>query len=317
MNEFDAIEALFKPLSRNHPGALSLKDDVAFVDGLVITTDTIVENIHFRAQDDISTIAQKLVRVNVSDIICKGSVPRFAFLNLTWPVGRKFEDLNRFSDGLNSALSEFELNLIGGDTTKTNGPLVLSMTMVGTPINDLPIQRHKAKIGDRIFVSGNIGSARLGLMALEHGLLGFENCIKHYQIPQIPNLRIGNLISCFATSSLDVSDGLIGDSKKLCPEALEPKINLELLPFNAEVKSWINGQSDFAKAACDLARFGDDYQCVFTIAPTHTEPMLQMANENNIDVTMIGEVTKKGQGGLKFGDETIALPDVTSYSHDF
>lgn len=316
MNEFDVIAKFFVPLTNNYKGAYGLKDDVAFIDGIILTSDTLVEETHFRTQDDIKTIGQKLVRVNLSDIICKGAMPEFSILNLSWPSQRRESDLIGFCEGLKTALNEFGIPLIGGDTTKTNGPLIVSMTMGGRPLKSGPILRHKGKIGDAIFVSGDIGCAKVGFDALNTGNGDFDFCKHHFQIPQIPKLKLAELIADFASSSLDVSDGLLGDCKKLCQEDSEIKLNLERIPFHREVENWLKAHENHEKAILELASWGDDYQSIFCVEESNIASLLKAAKSNEIKITRIGEIVSKGAGGLFNRDNIILDPLRSSYSHE-
>ncbi len=315
MNEFDAIEKLFAPLSKKIDGAYNLKDDVAFFENSIFTTDTIVEGTHFRGNDPLATVAQKLVRVNLSDIICKGARPKFALLNLTWSKGGSGAQLEDFAKGLKIALEEFSIPLIGGDTVLTNGPLVFSMTMAGQAINESPVLRHCGRIGDEIFVTGHIGCAKIGLESLNDNSKKYEFCRKHYQIPQIPDVRIAEIIAKYATSSLDISDGLIGDCQKLVCADNAIRLDIERMPINSEVSDWLLSREQKLEALIELASFGDDYQCAFTIAPKNREITMQLANEMGINLTRIGEIVAIEEGGLFFGNDKLEMPKRKSYSH--
>jgi thiamine-monophosphate kinase len=165
-DEFDVIRTLFAPLAR-HPGARALQDDVAVLEAhgrLVLTTDAIVEGVHFLADDPISTVAMKAVRVNVSDLIGKGAKPTGALVTLVWPNARPAEDLRLFADAIGGEFESFGIAMLGGDTTSTDGPLIVSITMLGEPLGARTPSRADAKAGEDVWlVGGDIGSAWMGL----------------------------------------------------------------------------------------------------------------------------------------------------------
>lgn len=151
-DEFDVIRGLFAPLA-THPGARGLKDDAAVLElsgATVITTDAIVEGVHFLPEDPIATVAMKAVRVNVSDLIAKGARPIGAFLTLIWPNARPAEELRYFADAIAGEFESFSIALLGGDTTSTPGPLTVSITLLGVPLGARAPSRADAKVGEDV-----------------------------------------------------------------------------------------------------------------------------------------------------------------------
>lgn len=320
MNEFDAIEHLFLPLAFNNKGAMGLKDDVAQFNDIIISTDTLVENTHFREEDSSYSIGQKLIRVNVSDIIAKGAIPIACFLNISWNKVRGNDGLIEFSNGLKDALFECadKMPVLGGDTTKINGPIVINLTIFGKPINQI-IKRHNAKANDLICVSGNIGDAKIGLEALTNESNEFAYSAAHYQIPKIPKLEFANIISKYANSSLDISDGLLGDALKLMPDnSYNYEIDFEKIPLSDDVKKYleINGY-DFENIIKILS-FGDDYQTIFTIDEAKKAEIIDMANSIGHEIFFIGRITKKDKSILKIKNVEYDITNLKkSYSHNF
>lgn len=320
MNEFDAIERLFLPLSFNNQGAMGLKDDVAQFNDIIISTDTLVENTHFREEDSSYSIGQKIIRVNVSDIIAKGAIPIACFLNISWNNVRGNDGLIEFSNGLKDALFECanKMPILGGDTTKINGPIVISLTVFGKPISQI-IKRHNAKADDLICVSGNIGDAKIGLEALENKSNEFSYSASHYQIPKIPKLEFANIISKYAHSSLDISDGLLGDALKLMPDDLHNyEIDFEKIPLSEDVKKYleINGR-DFDNIIKILS-FGDDYQSIFTIDEANKTEIIEMANSIGHEIYFIGRIIKSDKPILKIKNVEYDIGNLKkSYSHNF
>ena len=222
MDEFDLIRKYFAPLATS-PGADGLRDDVAEIgtlDGgarLIATKDAIVEGVHFLSDDPIDTVARKLVRVNVSDIIAKGARPDGALLALVWPKGRSVEEIGGFAQALGEDLARWGAQLVGGDTTSTDGPLTLSLTLFGRCGARGPVRRSGARAGDDLWVTGVIGDGWLGLQAAKGALakLGAEErafLVARYRVPEPPPLAVADLVAEFASSSIDISDGLVADA---------------------------------------------------------------------------------------------------------
>ena len=166
MNEFDWIDRYLRPLAKS-PGADRLRNDVGVLrpagSSLIATLDTLVEGVHFLNTDPLSSVAQKLLRVNISDILCKGGVPRDALLSIAMPKSFTESDFASLCEGLKTDLDAWTIALIGGDTVRTPGPLTLSLTLTGVCLTESVIQRSGAIVGDTVYVTGVIGRGGLGL----------------------------------------------------------------------------------------------------------------------------------------------------------
>jgi thiamine-monophosphate kinase len=294
MDEFDLIRRHFAPLATS-PGAVGLRDDVAEIaPGLIATKDAIVEGIHFLPDDPISTVAQKLVRVNVSDIIAKGGRPDAALLALVWPKGRPQAEVGDFARALGADLAKWRAHLVGGDTTSTDGPLTLTLTLLGRVGGRGPVRRAGAQVGDDVWVSGTIGDSTLGLMAAK-GVFGalmaeaHNLLVSRYRAPEPPRLKFADLVAKVATASVDVSDGLVADAGHVA-EASSVRLIIEAknVPLSAAVHSYVvNAKVDLAT----LLTGGDDYQTLFT-APASARAEIAASKEA---VTRIGRV-EPGEG---------------------
>src|SRR6202047_392325 len=161
----------FRPLATD-PGAFDLGDDAAILKALgediVVTTDAIVEGVHFLPGDPPDTVARKALRVNLSDLAAKGAQPAGFVLTLAL---READDawLTLFARGLGSDGGLFGCPLLGGDTVSTPGPLMISITAFGRVPAGKMVHRNGAKPGDRVVVTGTIGDAVLGLDILKSG----------------------------------------------------------------------------------------------------------------------------------------------------
>ena len=294
MDEFDLIRRYFAPLVIS-PGAADLRDDVAEIaPGLIATKDAIVEGIHFLPDDPLETVAQKLVRVNVSDIIAKGGKPDAALLAVVWPKSRPHEQLEDFARGLGKDLERWGAHLVGGDTTSTDGPLTLSLTLLGNVGSRGPVRRSGAKPGEDIWVTGDIGDSWLGLQAAT-GALGpliaeaQNQLVSRYRVPEPPRLAFADLIAARASASIDVSDGLVADAGHIAEaSSVRLLIGASLVPLSATASHYVeNGKVDLR----DLLTGGDDYQTLFTVPQAARKAMRSSGSK----ITRIGVVTA-GEG---------------------
>ena len=227
--EFDLIETYFKPLAKGAPGALGLADDAAVLTptgghDLVVTQDMLVEGVHFRDTDPAGRVAQKALRVNLSDLAAMGATPVAYLLSLALPAAVDDAWVAAAAAGLAADQAEFGVHLIGGDTVSTPGPLTLSITALGQTPNGLALRRSGARPGDLVMVSGMIGDACLGLDVLEGGdttapgapgAPGADYLVDRYQLPS-PRLSLGLALRGLATAAIDISDGLVADLGHLC-----------------------------------------------------------------------------------------------------
>ena len=166
LGEFGRIREFFAPLAA--PGGLGLKDDAALVEcalgrQLVVTVDAIVEGVHYLPDDPPELIAKKLLRVNLSDLAAKGARPLYYLLVTVLPVRLGDDWVARFAAGLGDDQRRYGVALLGGDSVATPGPAALSLTALGDVAQGAEIRRSGAQPGDRVWVSGTIGDAWLGL----------------------------------------------------------------------------------------------------------------------------------------------------------
>jgi hypothetical protein len=212
--EFELIARYFAPLAAAAPGALGLTDDAAWIrpapgEELVVTTDALVEGVHFLGTDPPSLIARKALRVNLSDLAAKGAQPLAYLLDTVFSRGVSEEWIAAFAEGLAADQAEYGVALIGGDTTATPGPTMLAITALGTVPAGRMIRRSTAKPGDDVYVSGSIGDAALGLEVLRGGLADLPEAarahlIGRYRLPQ-PRLGLGPRLWGLAHAAIDVS----------------------------------------------------------------------------------------------------------------
>src|SRR6201991_3279908 len=319
--EDSLIARYFRPLATD-PGAFDLTDDAAILkssaDDLVVTTDAIVEGVHFLADDPPDTIARKALRVNLSDLAAKGAAPAGFVLTLAL---RAADDawLTAFARGLGEDAAQFGCPLLGGDTVSTPGPLMISITAFGRVPPARMVRGNGAKAGDRVVVTGTIGDAALGLDFLKGGTAGAlgdderEMLIGRYRVPQ-PRVALTQAVRDHASAAMDVSDGLAGDLAKLCAASgVSAAIDARSIPLSAPAQALL------ARGAFGIESIvsgGDDYEILCTIPENRFEAFAQAASLAGVPVTAIGTIIA-GPAVPRFIDgqgAEIALPRL-SYSH--
>ena len=312
-SEFVLIAQVFAPLATS-PGAFGLRDDAAVLaprDGhdLVVTTDTLVEGVHFLADDPPASIAKKALRVNLSDLAAKGAEPAGYLLALSLPPRIELAWIEAFARGLGEDQAIFGLSLLGGDTTSTPGPLTLAITAMGHVPAGQMIRRSGARAGEGVFVSGTIGDAGGGLAILKgegNQLCGCEgaNLIARHRVPT-PRLALGQALRGIASAALDVSDGLIGDLAHVA-EVSGVRIVVEAgcIPRSDALRAlW--GDTD--EAIARAASAGDDYEIAFTA--NSDSAVRGAADQAGVAVTRIGRVEQgAGVALLASNGEEIAVP---------
>lgn len=310
MSEFDWIAQYLKPIA-NAPDAQGLDNDVARIGysagtSLIGTMDTLVEGVHFLTEDPIDTVARKLVRVNVSDIVCKGARPRGAFLSCALPQAFAEADFEHFAAAFADEARQWQFDLLGGDTVTTFGPAVFTLMMMGAGKPHTPILRSGARPGDAVCVTGAIGAGGLGL---EDARLGQDSRHSaHYRIPLIPPLASSDIVADHATASIDVSDGLLADALHI---AASSKVRVEL---DLQSVPWAEPPGSL-EDAFRLATAGDDYQILFTVPEDQLDQCLSRFSEVETRAQRIGTVREGAGLFLRDGDENVPLPPVTGYQH--
>ena len=309
MSERGWIETYFAPLARA-PGAARLSDDIAELSRqtrpVVITTDAMVEGVHFLASDPVESIARKLVRVNVSDILSSGALPLEALLVLGWPASRTEASLAAFAGALGAELETWGISLIGGDTVSAPGGLFLSLTLTGACLADAPVRRGGAAPGDELWVTGEMGGARLGFRARAAGQDSPH--ISQLLEPRIPGLDSSRLIATHASAAMDVSDGLLGDAATLArASGCGATLALDDVPFADQ-------PVDLA-TALDLATWGDDYQLLFAVPESGREGLETDALSRGVRISRIGRLTSGAGLDVAWRGTPVNLPETLGFEH--
>jgi thiamine-monophosphate kinase len=317
VDEFDFIARLMKPLTRGAPEALGLLDDAAAIPArpgfdLIVTTDMIVEGVHFLPSDPLDLVARKLLRVNLSDLAAKAAEPDGWFLSVSWPRRCGWAEREAFARGLGEDQDAFGLTLLGGDTTSTPGPLTASATLLGWAPTGHAKLRSGARAGDVVLVSGVIGDGWLGLKA---ALGGFDapGALKRYYLPE-PRLNLRDALAA-AHAAADVSDGLLADAGRIAiASGLSAEIALERLPLSEDGLRHVGTAADRTAALIELASGGDDYEIVCAAAPERADHLIAAAAAAGVRMTAIGRIVE-GQGVRALCDGRDITPPRLGYRH--
>ena len=308
MRERDVIERLRRIATS--PAARGLLDDVAVLDGLVVTHDSIAEGVHFLSGDPPASVGWKLVAVNLSDLAAKGAAPAGALLSLTMSGDGDWE--NRFLTGVEDACESYNLPLIGGDTIALppGAPRVLGLTAIGRAGASVP-HRSGAQPGDALWVVGTIGDAAAGLALLKADSRATGPLVDIYRRP-IPQLGAGALLAPHANAMMDVSDGLLLDARRMAEASgCRIAIDLDQLPLSSAFVAELGADLSARVAA---ASGGDDYALLAALPPALDPATLSLPEGTRI--SRIGTLT----GGepslvLTSGGEPVELPERLGFEH--
>jgi len=300
------IARYFAPFA-THPGALALSDDAAFIKPppgceLVLKADAIVGGVHFFNDDPAQTIASKALRVNLSDLAAKGATPLGFLVSLALPKGTSEAWLKSFADGLREDAATYKCPLFGGDTVRTPGPVMVSVAMFGSVPDGMMVRRAGAKPGDKVFVTGSIGDAALGLQLRQGAAWPLadeqrEHLLARYLLPR-PRSALSEAVRHYASASMDVSDGLVGDFTKLCRvSGVAAEIDVPRVPLSVAARAVLAADE---RARETILTGGDDYEILCTVQPAKVDRFRVAAMAAKVAVTEIGTI---GDGeGVRFLD---------------
>ncbi|WP_301098976.1 thiamine-phosphate kinase [Otariodibacter sp.] len=321
MGEFDLIAKYFsKHKQSSHKDViLSVGDDCAITQirpeqNIAITTDTLVSGTHFLPTISPSDLAYKSIAVNLSDLAAMGATPMWASLALTLP-SIDHDWLSEFSDSLFNILDQYNVSLIGGDTTK--GHLSVTITVQGVLEQHQGLFRHKAKSGDFIFVSNYLGDSAAGLdLLLNHSEKVYtqeEKYLIYQHLHPIPQVELGQLLTSYSQCAIDISDGLIADLKHILNRSqCGAEIYIENLPLSLALLS----HCEKKEAELFALTGGEDYQLCFTVSANQRNSLEHILKEQGFHCTCIGKITDEiNQIKLFDKGNEIMLPHHIGFDH--
>lgn len=317
MDEFSLIQQYFNRTPRHVAAILGVGDDAAVwrpslgVD-LAIAADMLLVDRHFFAHDDAFDIGFKALAVNISDMAAMGALPTAATLCLALPHADAAW-LEHFAKGFWTVAERFEVDLIGGDTTR--GSLAVAIQMWGELPQGRALRRGAACVGDDIWVSGELGSAAAGLQyslgQLQLGEQLAAHCLHRLRRPE-PRVALGRCLLDFAHAAIDVSDGLLSDLGHILQASrCGARVEYALLPVNAEL---LQLQDQAAVQAAVLSG-GDDYELCFTAPSQCRGRIAELAGDLLLPLTRIGSITA-GKDLIMQGESGEQLHfERTGYNH--
>ena len=293
MSEFDLIRQHFTRQT-NHT-LLGIGDDAALISvgsgmEIAISTDMLVSGTHFFADTPAYDLGWKSLAVNLSDMAAMGANPKWVTLAIALPQADE-NWLKQFSSGFFACAEEFNIDLIGGDTTR--GPLTISIQIMGEIPTSQAIQRNGAKEGDDVWVSGALGKAALGLDHLLGNQIIPENELEHHlkalHVPQ-PRISLGLALRSIASSCVDISDGLLADLGHILNASnVATCLQLSAIPTSDFIAQHLEDPKFLHYALAG----GDDYELCFTAHNNHQTSLQQLGKTLNLPLTKIGKVIPK------------------------
>ena len=282
MSEFELIRRYFdRPPKRT---LLGVGDDCALLRpdaglDLAVTTDMLVEGRHFLPDAEPRALGHKALAVNLSDLAAMGATPRWVTLALALPAVDA-QWLEAFSAGLFALAARYNVDLVGGDTTR-GAARTISITAIGEVPPGLAIERAGARPGDDVWVSGELGGAALGLARPE-----IAEAAKRLHLPE-PRVELGERLRRLAHSAIDVSDGLAGDLAHILERSnVGASVEYARIPKCAAFGKLNDAELE---KNCVLSG-GDDYELAFTAPRAHRAELEALARELGLALTRIGAI---------------------------
>jgi thiamine-monophosphate kinase len=298
----------------------------------VLSVDALVEGVHFdRALMPPDAIGHRALAVNLSDLAAMGATPRLALLSMALPGALPLADFDGIADGLCGLAARTSTCLVGGNLTKTPGPLTIDITVLGTVKPRRVLTRSGARAGDELYVTGAIGAARAGLEMLRVSPTSQPSAdpspamtsparalaMARYQRPH-PRLRVGQLLARnrAASACVDLSDGLADGARQIADASgVGVAIEAELLPIDPGAREWFSSQG--LNPTNEALVGGDDYELLFAVRPRLRRRLEKLSREFDVPVTRIGTCTPDHRTLLigSAGDNPLTTPLPRGYGH--
>lgn len=315
MTESELIERYFLSQQSSSGIVLGIGDDAAVLDipenkQLVVSTDTLVSNVHFFGKDKAEDIGYKALAVNLSDMAAMAAEPKWFTLSLTMP---KLDEawLNSFSTGFFQLANQYQVELIGGDLSL--GPLSISITIHGLVDKGSFISRGGARVGDAIYVTGTLGDAGA---AIELRSKSLDDSARDYFLDRLlkpsPRIELALALQEYVNSMIDISDGLVQDLDHILHASqVGATVLTNMIPMSNTLKT-----SATEEEAISLAlSAGDDYELCFTADASYETLLNEQATMNNCMLTQIGTIDNSNQLKLLNQDGTEVILDKKGFQH--
>ena len=311
IHEFDLIHSLNRRHSRRVPSVIrGIGDDGAVIASqaghwILLTTDLLAEGIHFDLRTaTMADIGFRAAAANLSDIAAMGGTPQHVLVALAIPRSGTSSQVHQLYRGMMAACRPHHVALIGGDTSASDGGWFLSLTVTGMVPHRRALFRTGARVGDYLYVTGTIGDSLAGLQILNEPPPRTNRSSRHEAFSARhrqfligrhlrPTARVaeGKWLSAhrFATSAIDISDGISGDLRHICEEShIGAELDLAALPLSPACRSYAASRK---LDPVDLALTGgEDYELLFTVSPRQRPRLEQSAIEQGFSLTCIGRI---------------------------
>lgn len=322
------IQDFLAPLAAGYPGAYGLKDDCAAFtptpgNDLVVKTDPVASGVHFFEDDAPEDIGWKALAVNVSDLAAKAATPRAYLMALSFPEAPTRDWMRRFAQGLGDAQARFGMHLIGGDTDKRPGPVTISITVLGEVPSGRMVRRATARPGDLMFVSGQLGSAAMGLALRTRDRAGASGQgpssrpvepddqdhegrarVIGASLRPMPRLGLRAALLAHASAAMDLSDGLAKDLGRMCrASGCGATVSTAQLPLEDIVRAAVAATPE---RWVDVVASGDDYEVLAAVPPQSADAFMAQAGLDGVAVTLIGRF-QDGDGVAILDPDGVAL----------
>ncbi len=287
---------------------MDIGDDAAVLPGgknrqTVISTDLLVENVHFHtATASFKDIGFKAAVANLSDMAAMGAQPHSILIALAVPTATKRPDLHNLYQGLALPCRPYQVRLIGGDTSRSPSLIFVGITILGDVEPDRYLTRHGAKVGDLVYVSGTLGDSAAGLHYLSHSSTTRKRSTTIRQLVNrhlrpTPRIALGRVLAKerLATAALDISDGLSGDLSHLCEQSgVGALLYTANIPLSSSLKSY--AQQNQQPALEWALHGGEDYELLFTIPQQNERRLLNQIKRLKVPITCIGSIKPRRHG---------------------
>ncbi len=279
---------------------VGIGDDAAVVEPArnrleVLSVDALVDGVHIdRRFTPPAAIGHRALAVNLSDLAAMGAEPRLALLSVALPPALPVSDFDEIVAGLTELAARYRLTVVGGNLTRTDGPLVIDVTVVGTAKRRQVLTRAGARPGDELYVTGSVGSASAGLQKLktDHEASAAEDAlVRRFLFPE-PRVRLGWLVgrNRAATACLDLSDGLAQAAHQLAEASgVGVVIEADWLPIDPGAREWFESQR--RDAVDESVAGGDDYELLLAVRPRLRRRLAAAERHGDTPITKIGACT--------------------------
>ena len=277
----------------------------------VLTVDAVIDGVHFdRRFTPPDAIGHRALAVNLSDLAAMGALPRMALLSFALPADLPIDDFDAIVSGIASLASAHGVTIVGGNLTRTPGPLTIDITAIGTVKRRSVLTRGGARPGDIVYVTGTVGAAAAGLQMLQAGERGAAACVERYLRP-VARVKTGVLLgrNRAASACVDLSDG-VADGVARLAESSGVGISLDesALPIDPDTRHWFDAHG--GDPLHGALTGGDDYELLFTVRPRARGRLTAALRHGGVPITRIGVCTADGALTVRTAatNQLVALP---------